>query len=103
MSREHTFTVRDSDAEMDGKPHAVIMTSADGARSHSWDLSDVELMALYRVVNDRINTAGVQYRAEVKSGRIRELSEVPPEEIGHHRRTAARDAGIWEAGGTQET
>ena len=43
-----------------------------------------------------------QYRAEVKSGRIRELSEVPSEEIGHHRHTAARDAGIWEAGGTQE-
>jgi hypothetical protein len=73
-SREHTFSVCDSDALAVGKLHAVVMTSTDGARSHSWDLSDSELVALYHVVGARVNDA--RYRAEVASGQIREMSYV---------------------------
>jgi hypothetical protein len=101
--------VRDSDAEIDGKPHAVRKISADGHHTYVWDLSDVELTALYEAIGARVHSA--RYRVEVAEGRIRELVDLGPEmgpEIGHHRRAALRRATIqrldtWEPGGTQET
>ncbi len=70
MARDHTFIVRDSDAEMDGKPHAVVMTNYDGSRSHVWDLSDAELVALYRAVARGQRVQDAQYRAEATGNQI---------------------------------
>lgn len=72
--RDHTFRVEDGDDQPD-KPHAVVMTNADGSHSFAWNLSDGELVALYDAIRGgRLHRA--RFREEVASGRIREVSNV---------------------------